>query len=266
MSAFCARCGRRYGPVDVFGGDLCPQCKSSVRYDGRGGRRGNIIDSVSRKILFPLLLPILVISFVIAFITRYFLYVVSIAVIVIACLFICKSFRRKGKNPALVILISIGLILGVFYIVPQLENGSIQLPAVFHNQASPAQARYMLVNSDALNVRRGPSTDHTVVGQLAKNTRVQVLNSSGQWWRIRSGNIEGYVNSRFLINEERVPYAPTSFSEPGMGTTRAPSFQRAYEEAVSEYDRTHSGVPSGLVLPGGQTVGERIQSGRVSGK
>jgi len=58
----------------------------------------------------------------------------------------------------------------------------------------------MLVDSDALNVRRGPSADHDVVGQLKKNARVQVLNSSGQWWRIRFGNIEGYVNSAYLTH------------------------------------------------------------------
>ena len=54
--------------------------------------------------------------------------------------------------------------------------------------------------------------------------------------------------------------------EPGYGTTRAHSFQNKYEEAVREYDARMRGVPSGLVLPGGQTVEEAVNSGRVSGK
>ena len=58
--------------------------------------------------------------------------------------------------------------------------------------------RHMFVNSDALNVRSGPSADASLVGQLTRNTQVQVIGSSGEWYRVRTGTIEGYVNSRFL--------------------------------------------------------------------
>jgi SH3-like domain-containing protein len=170
----------------------------------------------------------------------------------------------------LTIVVGIGLTLGVFFIVPMIENGNVRIPSVSRNQAAPAQARFMLVSSDALNVRKGPSANNDVVGQLKKGARVQVLNSSGQWWRIRSGNIEGYVNSQYLINEEKAPSAPVSLlSLPKpvrLGTTRDADFQRDYEEAVREYDARMRGVPSGLILPGGMTVEEAVSSGRVSGK
>ena len=58
--------------------------------------------------------------------------------------------------------------------------------------------RYMRVNADALNVRSKPSADSTLVGTLSRNTRVEVLESSGTWWKIKSGKIEGYVNSSYL--------------------------------------------------------------------
>jgi len=51
-----------------------------------------------------------------------------------------------------------------------------------------------------------------------------------------------------------------------MGTTRDYEFQREYEEAVREYDLTHPSLPPGLVLPSGETIQERIDSGRVYGK
>jgi len=63
------------------------------------------------------------------------------------------------------------------------------------------QNRFMLVNADSLNVRSGPSADNASVGQVTRNARVEVLDSSGQWWRIRHGNVEGYVNSSFLVAE-----------------------------------------------------------------
>jgi len=61
--------------------------------------------------------------------------------------------------------------------------------------------RYMLINSDTLNVRSGPSADYSVVGVLTRNARVEVLDRPGQWWKIKSGNIEGYVNSSYLKEE-----------------------------------------------------------------
>jgi hypothetical protein len=62
--------------------------------------------------------------------------------------------------------------------------------------------QYMLVNSDTLNVRNGPSADNAIVGTLARNTRVEVIDrSAGTWLKIKSGSIEGYVNSSYLKDE-----------------------------------------------------------------
>jgi hypothetical protein len=69
------------------------------------------------------------------------------------------------------------------------------------SSGSQQAGRYMIVNADALNVRKGPSADYDLAGQLTRNTRVEVLERSGQWWRIRSGNIDGYVNSSYLIED-----------------------------------------------------------------
>jgi len=55
-----------------------------------------------------------------------------------------------------------------------------------------------IVNADTLNVRKGPSADTALVGTLSRNTRVEVLSKSGTWWKIKSGKIEGYVNSSYL--------------------------------------------------------------------
>jgi uncharacterized protein YgiM (DUF1202 family) len=69
------------------------------------------------------------------------------------------------------------------------------------SSSSTKSGRYMLVNSDTLNVRSGPSADNSLVGSLPRGTRVEVLDRSGTWWKIRSGRIEGYVNSSYLKAE-----------------------------------------------------------------
>lgn len=63
--------------------------------------------------------------------------------------------------------------------------------------SSSGSGRYV-VDVDSLNVRNGPSADNALVGSLPRGTRVEVLNSSGTWWEIRSGSIRGYVNSTYL--------------------------------------------------------------------
>ena len=55
---------------------------------------------------------------------------------------------------------------------------------------------------------------------------------------------------------------PPSYS----GTTRDPQFQREYEEAVREYDRNKMTLPPNLVLPSGETVQERVESGNIRGR
>jgi len=68
--------------------------------------------------------------------------------------------------------------------------------------ASSQSGKYMIVNTDALNVRSGPSADFAVVGQLTRNTRVEILERPSQWFKIKSGNVEGYVNSSMLAEEK----------------------------------------------------------------
>jgi hypothetical protein len=42
---------------------------------------------------------------------------------------------------------------------------------------------YAHVQSVALNVRAGPSADYNVLTRLSKNTRVQIIDKSGAWWK-----------------------------------------------------------------------------------
>jgi len=68
--------------------------------------------------------------------------------------------------------------------------------------SSQQAGRYMLVNTDTLNVRSGPSADNSIVGTLPRNTRVEIIDRPGQWYKIKAGNIEGYVNSTLLKDEQ----------------------------------------------------------------
>ncbi len=54
------------------------------------------------------------------------------------------------------------------------------------------------LSSGNLNIRSAPNTRAQVIGTLADGDIVTVLEIQNDWYRIRSGDITGYVNSRYI--------------------------------------------------------------------
>lgn len=50
-----------------------------------------------------------------------------------------------------------------------------------------------------VNVRSGPSEETEVVGKLYNNSAAKVSAVEGDWYKITSGNVEGYVKSEFVV-------------------------------------------------------------------
>lgn len=55
------------------------------------------------------------------------------------------------------------------------------------------------VESGNLNVRETPSTDGKMVGKMPKNAACEVLESQDGWAHIKSGEVEGYVSTEYLL-------------------------------------------------------------------
>ncbi len=65
-------------------------------------------------------------------------------------------------------------------------------------QDSPARPRKGVVSARYLNVRPGPSTRKPRVGQLERGTQLEVFAEADGWYRIRSGDVTGYVYGDFV--------------------------------------------------------------------
>ena len=75
-------------------------------------------------------------------------------------------------------------------------------------------------SSSRLNLRAQPSASSSVVGKLAHGTRVEVLETRGDWARILSAGAPGYVMKSYLQLEESVPVpTPTAGVSPGQWAT-----------------------------------------------
>jgi len=140
------------------------------------------------------------------FIKVYWVSIVTIIGICVACLIVCSIIKKVSKNSGLkklfttlALLAAVGLIGTVIY------AGPVKTKLFFLNfyKRTPkleqkTSSFYAHVTSDALNIRSEPSDNGEIVGQLFKDQRVEIIDKAGQWCKIKSGNFEGYVYSDFL--------------------------------------------------------------------
>ena len=106
-----------------------------------------------------------------------------------------------------VILISLGLIFGVLYFGMMGHDRNFQTykerqlfkrVPLENNEAEP---EYAYINANRLNVRAGPSLSDKIIRGLPRNTRIEVIDNSETWWKVKHEDIEGYVNSKYLRKE-----------------------------------------------------------------
>lgn len=53
-----------------------------------------------------------------------------------------------------------------------------------------------------VNVRSMPSTDSEVVGKIYNNCAATIVENDGEWYKIESGNVQGYINAKYFVTGE----------------------------------------------------------------
>jgi len=53
-----------------------------------------------------------------------------------------------------------------------------------------------------LNVREAPGTEAEVVGKMPNNAGCEIIEEDGEWTKIKSGKVEGYVKTEYLLSGE----------------------------------------------------------------
>lgn len=51
-----------------------------------------------------------------------------------------------------------------------------------------------------LNVREAPGTEAEVVGKMPNNAGCEIIETDGEWTKIKSGKVEGYVKTEYLLS------------------------------------------------------------------
>lgn len=76
------------------------------------------------------------------------------------------------------------------------QQGETTSPAV---TGSSSGIQY---TNDTVNIRRKADGDSEILEVLEKNEKVEVLGTEGKWTHVKWGDIEGYISTEFLKNEQ----------------------------------------------------------------
>ena len=114
--------------------------------------------------------------------------------------------------------------------------------------------------SSSLNVRQGAGTGYKKIGSLYKGDRVEILDRSGAWYKIKKGSLQGYVHGDYIVLEDTGQSSPppTSGQDPKPGKTDPappPSDDRRYGIVTASSLNVRSGPSTknhivGMVVKG----------------
>lgn len=104
------------------------------------------------------------------------------------------------------------------------------------------------INSEAVNIRSGPSTDSNVVAILILNTGVTITAQTEEWYKVTYGNYTGYIH-KTLISE--TPIATSRGNE-----TR--ETQTTVTEETKEEETVEPVETPQVTAPSSSTAGDKI--------
>lgn len=53
-----------------------------------------------------------------------------------------------------------------------------------------------------VNVRSAPTTESEIVGKIYNECAATILETDGEWYKIESGNVQGYINAKYFVTGE----------------------------------------------------------------
>lgn len=84
----------------------------------------------------------------------------------------------------------------------RLESANVQLPSGSSGQPLTGNNGNVIaqgtVATSVLNVRSGAGTAFGVIGKLTRNTKIDILEKAGSWYKIKYGSTIGYVHGNYI--------------------------------------------------------------------
>ena len=71
------------------------------------------------------------------------------------------------------------------------------------NNSSEYKEKTGYISEEYVNVRSGPSTEDKVIKILTLNSEVTITGEEGDWYKVKSGEDEGYISKEFVSDTEK---------------------------------------------------------------
>lgn len=90
---------------------------------------------------------------------------------------------------------------------PQTDDASQESEQAYEAAQTPTAAQtcgytnlgMSVISSGNLNIRQEASTDSEVIGILTNHNACELLEDAGEWYKVTSGKVTGYVNKQYLV-------------------------------------------------------------------
>ena len=112
------------------------------------------------------------------------------------------KFMKKGLSKAVSFCMMIGLLAQSLYIPAMAEEAATEIAAELDTDTSLVGTLAFAQCEEYINIRESASTDSAVTAKIYNNGSATIEEQDGDWYKIRSGNAEGYVKAEYFVTGE----------------------------------------------------------------
>ena len=109
---------------------------------------------------------------------------------------------KKGLSKAVSFCMMIGLLAQSLYIPAMAEEAATEIAAESDTDTSLVGTLAFAQCEEYINIRESASTDSAVTAKIYNNGSATIEEQAGDWYKIRSGNAEGYVMAEYFVTGE----------------------------------------------------------------
>lgn len=117
--------------------------------------------------------------------------------------------------------------------------GGIVLPLLLTKPIFADEIGFAVCSEEYINIRSEASTDSEILGKIYNNGQVTIQEEKDGWFKVISGNVEGYIKSEYITTDAAVAEAAaynTAYVYPEVLIVRAGPSEDSYE-----MDRVYAG-------------------------
>ena len=109
---------------------------------------------------------------------------------------------KKGLSKAVSFCMMLGLVAQSVYIPVTAEETTTEIAAESDTDTSLVGTLAFAQCEEYINIRESASTDSAVTAKIYNNGSATIEEQAGDWYKIRSGNAEGYVKAEYFVTGE----------------------------------------------------------------